>query len=62
MGALARQAPGNNSVLTHNLLSASSRTGVRSWAEQTRRQRPSAADLHTAASSETSTKATENHG
>jgi hypothetical protein len=62
MGTLARQAPGDHTDISHDLLSTRSRTGVRSWTEQIRRQRPSAVDLHTAASSETSTKATENHG
>jgi hypothetical protein len=62
MGTPARQASGNNPVIAHNLLSTCSRAGVRPWTEQTRRQRPATAGLHTTASSKAPTKATENHG
>ena len=62
MVTFARQASGNNPDITHDLLSTRSRTGVRPWSEQTCRQRPSTANMHTATSSKTSTEATENHG
>lgn len=62
MGTLARQASSDNPVITHNLLSTCSRTRVRPWTEQTCRQRPATDNVHTPASSQTSSKATENHG
>jgi len=62
MGALSREASGNDPYIDHDLLSTRSGTGLRPWTEPTCRQRSATINVHTSTSSKASAKTAEDYG